>query len=50
MVLLSGDAAAAIANLAKGVVEVTAIEAHPIDRDIQLFVVFLAWEAHNYYL
>ena len=50
MVLLSGDGAAAIANLAKGVVEVTAIETDPISRDSQLVVVFVAWEAHKYYL
>ena len=40
LVLLSGDAAAAVAEFAEGVVEIAAIEAHPIE--IAAFVLVLA--------
>jgi|LakMenEpi03Aug12_release.lakeMendotaPanAssembly.Ray.scaffolds.fasta_scaffold3065329_2 hypothetical protein len=50
MIFLSRDAAAAIANLAKGVVEVTAIETHPISAGVHPAHLFLARVAHKYYL
>lgn len=50
MIFLSRDAAAAIADLAKGVVEVAAIETDPICGGVDLGDRFLACVAHKYYL